>query len=321
MLNLRFFNVGDGDAILVEELSEAGAYRLLVDTGRDEVERGPDSRRQTAAEHLACLGIDFLDAVVITHLHVDHFGGLRALLDRVKIGRVYSGFFPGEGKTIPPDPNAPKTVRGLVECLNRWREDTCSMEARGISLCPVTETVIGLTPAPGLEVDLICPDSGTCAIQHRVWDAMMTGGEVPDGLKYWASKFRNPGSLRLRLRYAGRCVELTGDCCASEWEREAQPCDILKVPHHGDRLALTPRAVDGLDPKWAVISCGQEYIARKDRPSPMTLALLRSRGTRVWFTDAFAEPGREPERWSSVDFTICGDGGVLTPEGRASGGK
>ena len=36
MLRLHFINVGDGDAILVEELREGSAFRMLVDTGRED---------------------------------------------------------------------------------------------------------------------------------------------------------------------------------------------------------------------------------------------------------------------------------------------
>ena len=41
MLKLRFFNVADGDAALVEY----GAYRMLVDAGRKTLEPCPGSAR------------------------------------------------------------------------------------------------------------------------------------------------------------------------------------------------------------------------------------------------------------------------------------
>ena len=61
MLRLRFFNVGDGDCILIEEPSENGAFRMLVDTGRAEV---PEPAPAAAcAEHLSRAGVRRIPAV------------------------------------------------------------------------------------------------------------------------------------------------------------------------------------------------------------------------------------------------------------------
>ena len=90
--------------------------------------------------------------------------------------------------------------------------------------------------------------------------------------------------------------------------------DILKAPHHGDAKSLTPLLVRRLRPEHAVISCSAEYVARKDRPSLAAIRLLEEQGARVWFTDSFPQPGREPSCWSSADFTIREDGAILPPD-------
>lgn len=320
MLSLHFLNVGDGDAALIEDETEERSYRLLVDTGNGCPAREGGPCQTTAAEYLRRHGVEHIDDLVVTHLHMDHFGGLRDVLEMAEVDRVHAGFFPDSSAiSLTPEPDAAKTVRGLFQCLELWRRDVEELRRRGIQLCPVTGGGRELELTPDLRAELLCVSPSECAVQRRIWDALLAGEDVPEGLVYWSSKFRNPGSLRVSLTYGGHRIELAGDCFADGWERQAKPCDLLKVPHHGDRRAMTAYAADRLCPRWAVVSCGGEYIPRKDRPSDLTLALLRSRGTRVWFTGPFAEHGAEGQEWESVEFVFFEDGNVITPDNRFGG--
>ena len=313
MLRLRFLNVGDGDAIFVEEMAGPRRFRMLVDTGPADVAPAPGAQRITAAEYLKSTGVTWLDTLVITHLHTDHFGGLGAVMDTVDIGTVYSGFFPaGMGRALAK-PQDSKSIRGLTECLNLWSEYTAALERKGTCLCPITRQWEEIVLTQGLRAVFYGPPAAPWTMQNRVWQAMLWGEEPSGELKYCTAKLRNPCSLRLALLYAGRRIELPGDCYGAVWEDQAQKSDLLKVPHHGDPKALTKTLLSRMDPEWAVISCGEDYIPRKDRPSRWTLELLRDQGTRVWFTDAYAPAGGVPARHRSVDFSIYEDGSVLTP--------
>lgn len=323
MLKLHFINVADGDAILVEDLGEREPFRLLVDTGQAQLEEAEGSLRTTAADYLREQHITHINALVVTHLHTDHFGGVEMLLPEVGIDTVYSGFFPSKPENrIRPEPDAQKTIRGMIECVNLWSEDVEKLRAAGCQLREVSATLSGLRLTDRLTADVICPNGTVNAVQRLVWEDMLSGKEVPEDLKYWVSKSRNPGSLRLRLTYGGRSVELTGDCFGSVWENETiQPCDILKVPHHGDCKALTQALVQRLRPSDAVISCAAEYIPRKDRPSYHTVELLRQQGARVWFTDSFASEWYRANHWRCAEFAIHEDGTIITPDIRGCGGR
>lgn len=317
MLELHFVNVGDGDCTLVEERQGERTFRLLVDTGRPELADVPGSPRRTAAAYLRDRGVSNVDALVITHLHMDHFGGLRPLLDQVAFTDVYAGFFPEGPSALDRGALADiKTVRGLADHLERWTEDCARLRTLGCQLHPVTETV-ERSFTDRLHGWIICRDPAASACQRGAWTEMLAGRPVPEGLQYWSSKYRNPGSLRVRLSYAGRTVELAGDCYGAAWENEAEPCDILKTPHHADAKSLTPALAARLHPAWAVVSCGAEYVAKKDRPSHAAVELLQRQGAQVFFTDSFAAPWHEPVRWDAVDITISEDGTVCVP-GRPS---
>ncbi|MDD6200404.1 MAG: MBL fold metallo-hydrolase [Firmicutes bacterium] len=313
MLKLSFFNVADGDAALIQLPTEDGIFRILVDAGRRELEPYPGSLRRTVAQHLQARNITRLDAVIVTHLHEDHFGGLSGILPLTSVAHVYAGFYP-EAPCRPAPEDAPKTVRGLVYCLNEWERTARQLHAAGAVLHPVTKTAA--LPVPeGLRVRLICPDPMAAVDQNRIWRKMCVGEPVSREEAYWSSKWRNPGSLRLELEYAGRRVILAGDCYGEGWQDlDLAPCDILKVPHHGDAKALTQTLVNKLRPAQAVISCGAAYISRKDRPSQEAIAMLRQAGSRVWFTDSFCAPCQQAEHWDSVDFTIGEDGSIRSPK-------
>ena len=314
MLYLHFINVGDGDAILIEHRQGREVYRLLVDAGRADVGSFPGSRRLTAAAYLRQQGIGRLDAVVVTHLHTDHFEGLGPLLDAVEVETVISGFFPCPpvGRIVRTGAEE-KTVRGLMDCLEQWAELTERLRAGNCRLVQA-ESALTLSAPDDLRIEVTVPDPEAAVRQKEIWAALLAGEQPDRNMVWWSSKFRNPGSLRTRLAYAGRQIELAADCYGAAWEDAAAPCDIFKVPHHGDAKSLTPPLVRRLRPQHAVISCSAEYIPRKDRPSAAAVSLLEAQGAQVWFTDSFPRPGRTPDCWQAASFIIREDGTILPPE-------
>ena len=71
---ITFLDVGQGDAILIRD----GTQTILVDGG-------PDAR---IIELLANRGVRRLDAVILTHAHPDHCGGLISVVDQFEVGRL-----------------------------------------------------------------------------------------------------------------------------------------------------------------------------------------------------------------------------------------
>jgi len=90
-LKVFFLNVGKGDAALI---SIPGGYWVMIDAG-------PEKGFAEAGRQLVKNGVDKLSAVILTHGHNDHIGGLPGVLSLAGCDAVYTiGQAMGEKKIL-----------------------------------------------------------------------------------------------------------------------------------------------------------------------------------------------------------------------------
>lgn len=107
-MQVHFLDVGQGDSILVRF---PGGQTMLVDAGGRPGE--PEEARQVGdavvVPYLHRLGINKLDALVVTHPHDDHAGGVPAVVDKLSVRALVLSRGPGyddllsqlESKRVP----------------------------------------------------------------------------------------------------------------------------------------------------------------------------------------------------------------------------
>ncbi len=93
-LALHFLDVGQGDAALVQT---ASGHWVLIDAGPSDDRF--DAGLAVVVPYLERQGVHRLEAVVLSHGHRDHYGGLMAVLGAIEVGRVF------EPAEAVPDPH------------------------------------------------------------------------------------------------------------------------------------------------------------------------------------------------------------------------
>lgn len=87
-LEVRVLDVGQGDATIVR--CPSGKV-VMVDAGV--WAPGYDSGKSVILPELKAMGVQRIDAVILSHPHGDHVGGMLSLLENIEVGRIYQSDF------------------------------------------------------------------------------------------------------------------------------------------------------------------------------------------------------------------------------------
>ena len=160
-VTLTFLDVGQGDATLIQT-PHGGA--ILVDAGP--AGNGADAGRKVVAPFLLRHGVRRLDAVILSHAHLDHYGGIPSVLDRVRADRFLE---PGQ---LVNDPGYLSLLDRVDEEGARWgalrRGDTLRID--GVELIVLhPDTAWGEW---GLDLN---EDSDVLLLRYGEFEALLAG--------------------------------------------------------------------------------------------------------------------------------------------------
>jgi competence protein ComEC len=248
-LRITVLDVGQADAIVVQT---PRGHAFIVDAG-GRLERGApgaDSLAEQIGERVVVPfllrhGVHALDAIVLSHPHGDHAGGVAPVLRRLRVAE-----FADSGQTYGG---------------HAYRDAVATARADGV---PIVRPRAGVSwrTDDGVSLRFIGPSvpfiGGANAINSNSVAFVLQDGR-------FRMLFTGDAGSESERRFLAEGVDLHAD--------------VLKVGHHGSAYGTSTQFLAAVSPRFAIISVGRHNLF--GHPAPSTLATLRRFGAEVHRTD------------------------------------
>ncbi|MBL7995001.1 DNA internalization-related competence protein ComEC/Rec2 [bacterium] len=243
-LEIIFLDVGQGDAAVVRTPQNK---TILIDAG--DCNEHFDQGERVVAPYLRKIGVHHIDYLIMSHPHDDHIGGMFYLLKHFTVGNVI-------------DP-------GQFYRSDVYDSILCEIERRRIP-----RRIMRAGDALAIDKDV------ALYFMHPGKQFVSENTPAPAGT--------NNSSLVFQLRYRGVKALFMGDAELPSLSEisdysETLQSDILKVGHHGSWNGTSQTFLSKVQPKFAVISCGEFNMF--NHPSPAVVGDLINGGAKVYRTD------------------------------------
>lgn len=238
-LIVTVLDVGQGDAIHVET---PGGMHFMVDMGR--WSPGGNSGDRLILPYLESRGIHKLDAILLSHPHADHIGGLPAVLETIQADVIYQSDYHYDS--------------------NLYREYRSIADSKKIPVVIAKSgDIIDIDPA--IRIFVVGPEAGSGKT------ANVNNHSMAFRMDYGATSFLFTGDAEERQEIK-----------MAQKYQDFLDVNVLKVGHHGSKTSSSEFFVSTVKPDIAVVSLGLHNRFR--HPNREAVTNLHRAGAKKYFT-------------------------------------
>lgn len=303
MSEIDFINVGYGDSILLQSIDQ----RALIDCGDMRIRVNPEKgERIVASDYLIQQGIDAIDLLWITHLHLDHVGGLDAMPHKIGIKRIVTPYIPDKqliNRIAPIPEGAPDGVVCLIKALNIYTQALKFYLLNGAEVLycsPLTKKIDPIQIGECVLEPFYQNNREGFFFMKKCFDDALMGCPNVNNLLLLDETINNY-SIGLHIKNNQTLIELPGDMGLDSCKMYLdKACEIFKMPHHGHKNSIDDELMQRIRPNHTVISVSNDRLD----PCPYVPVIQTALAFGdVSFTDAVTYEGTTIYH-NSVHFSI-----------------